>query len=147
MTAQQKKDSLFLTYYTFLRAVANSTNKDIEQLMNRDVKMEFNAMNRQMHKFYLKMREYLNPNALERFDELSFSIMELATMLRDPNNSDKAVNALLMVKEFLAGTCKIVDNEKGINSALPYAYEYEGKLFFPDQLLGKDLSDAKPLYI
>ena len=148
MTDQKnKKDSLFLTYYTFLRAVANSTNKDIESILIRDVRMEFSVMNRQMHKFYLKIRGYLNEETLERYDELSFSMLELTAMLRDPKNADKAINCLDMIREYLAGTCKIVDDEKGIHSALPYAYELDGKLFYPDQLIGRDLSTAKPLYI
>lgn len=145
VTDTEIKSSLAF-FYTMLKALRNTDNSDISNLLANHLKQDYNLMNRTIDKFLDNLEtNLLDKKSIEILDESSYKFLDMLAIFLDKKNIKLANTFYAIVCEFVEGKAKIID-DYGEKHALPYAFEYEGKLLYPDQTLSLDKNLLTPLY-
>lgn len=134
-----------LVFYTMLLAVRNTDNVDITNLLSREVRQDYKAMNNAIDRFIRSFNhKFLTPSGKNLLDDQSYVFLDALALMRNKDTCDKTEILFSMMRDFIAGRATI-NTDDGEKHALPYAFEHEGRLYYPDQLVGMDLGQKTPV--
>jgi len=110
--SQENQAHLAMVFLMMLKAVKNANPTDISLLFAREEKQQYTRLTTQINEFEKLLRKRFPKEVDEFLDDNSYAFLDTISLMRDIRYSDKVKDLFAMMKLFVDGEARILDENE-----------------------------------